>query len=104
MASKTSIVNNSFGFTGQITDYSKDQLESTFPKFINALEDSDETIFVWSAGNYNGITDADGITVEASNPGILAGLGYYFPELAKNNVAVVAVSYTHLTLPTILRV
>ena len=91
MASKTSIVNNSFGFTGQITDYSKDQLESTFPKFINALEDSDETIFVWSAGNYNGITDADGITVEASNPGILAGLGYYFPELAKNNVAVVAI-------------
>ena len=91
MASKSDIVNNSFGFTGQITDYSKEQLKNTFPKFINTLGDSNETIFVWSAGNYNGIIDADGTKVEASNPGMLAGLGYYFPELAKNNVAVVAI-------------
>ena len=91
IASKSDVVNNSFGFTGQITDYSKEQLENTFPKFINTLGDSDETIFVWSAGNYNGIIDSDGATVDASNPGILAGLGYYFPELAKNNVAVVAI-------------
>ena len=34
---------------------------------------------------------ADGVTVEASNPGILSGLGYYFPELNSNNVAVVAI-------------
>lgn len=92
MASKTDIINNSFGFTGQITDYSKEQIKNTFPKFINALRDSNETIFVWSAGNYNGILGADGVTVEASNPGILSGLGYYFPELAANNVAVVAIN------------
>ena len=89
---RADIVNNSFGFTGQVTDYSKEELENTFPKFIKTLGDEEETIFVWSAGNYNGIVGVDGIAVDASNPGILAGLGYYFPELATNNVAVVAIN------------
>ena len=88
---ESDVINNSFGFTGQITDYSRETLENTFPKLINTFANEQETIFVWSAGNYNGIIDTDGETVSASNPGILAGLGYYFPELAKNNVAVVAV-------------
>lgn len=91
LASKTDVVNNSFGFTGQITDYSKDQVENTFPKFIKALGEEQDTVFVWSAGNYNGILDKDGNTVTASNPGLLAALGYYFPELENNNIAVVAV-------------
>ncbi|MDA9904398.1 S8 family serine peptidase [Hyphomicrobiales bacterium] len=91
ISSKADIVNNSFGFTGQVTDYSKEELENTFPKFIKTLGDEEETIFVWSAGNFNGILGVDGIAVEASNPGILAGLGYYFPELDANNVAVVAI-------------
>ena len=91
IASKTDVVNNSFGFTGQITDYSEEVIKNTFPKFIKALSDEQDTIFVWSAGNFNGILDKEGAAVSASNPGILAGLGYYFPELSTNNVAVVAV-------------
>ncbi|MFL2843531.1 MAG: S8 family peptidase [Alphaproteobacteria bacterium] len=91
LSSKSDVVNNSFGFTGQITDYSKETLENTFPKLINTFASQQETIFVWSAGNFNGIKDTGGEIVSAADPGILAGLGYYFPELAKNNVAVVAV-------------
>ena len=91
LASKTDVINNSFGFTGQITDYTKEVVEQTFPKFIKALSEEQDTIFVWSAGNYNGIINKEGTEVLASNPGLLAGLGYYFPELSTNNVAVVAV-------------
>ena len=91
LSSKSDVINNSFGFTGQITDYSKETLQNTFPKLINTFASEQETIFVWSAGNYNGITDTEGEEVTAADPGILAGLGYYFPELTKNNVAVVAV-------------
>ena len=91
LALKSDVINNSFGFTGQITDYSKETLQNTFPKLINTFASEQETIFVWSAGNYNGIKDTEGEEVDAANPGILAGLGYYFPELTKNNVAVVAV-------------
>ena len=92
ISSKADVVNNSFGFTGQITDYSKEVLANTFPKFIKTLGEEQDTIFVWSAGNYNGIINKDGDKVSASSPGTLAGLGYYFPELATNNVAVVAVN------------
>ena len=91
LSSKADIVNNSFGFTGQITDYPKEIFEASFPKFINSLEENKETMFVWSAGNYNGITDTNGEKVDAADPGWLAGLSYYFPELADNNIAVVAV-------------
>ena len=91
LSSKSDVINNSFGFTGQITDYSKETLQNTFPKLINTFISEQETIFVWSAGNYNGIKDTEGGEVNATDPGILAGLGYYFPELTKNNVAVVAV-------------
>tara|TARA_B100001996_G_scaffold3206_1_gene2754 strand:- start:946 stop:3402 length:2457 start_codon:yes stop_codon:yes gene_type:complete len=87
---KAQIVNNSFGFTGQITDYPKEVFENNFPKFINSLRRNNETIFVWSAGNYNGIIDTSGNKVDAADPGWLAGLPYYFPDLSKNNVAVVA--------------
>jgi len=91
LSSKTSVINNSFGFTGQITDQSKEALEKNFPKMIKVFSEEQETLFVWAAGNYNGITDTSGKKVEALNPGWLAGLGYYFPELRSNNVAVVAV-------------
>ena len=91
LSSKTDVINNSFGFTGQITDYSKEILENTFPKLIETFATEQDTIFVWSAGNYNGIIDTEGSEVKASDPGVLAGLSYYFPELKKNNVAVVAV-------------
>ena len=91
LSSKADIVNNSFGFTGQITDYPKEVFASNFPEFINSLEENKETIFVWSAGNYNGITDTNGEKVDAADPGWLAGLPYYFPELSDNNIAVVAV-------------
>ena len=91
ISSRVDVVNNSFGFVGQITDYSKEQLQQTFPKFIKTLGEEQDTIFVWSAGNYNGILDTNGDPVSASNPGLLAGLGYYFPKLETNNVAVVAI-------------
>ncbi len=90
LSSKAQIVNNSFGFTGQITDYQKEVFESNFPNFLDSLEKNNETIFVWSAGNYNGIIDTDGNKVDAADPGWLAGLPYYFPNLADNNIAVVA--------------
>ena len=90
LSSKAEVVNNSFGFTGQITDYPKEIFENNFPKFINSLERNNETIFVWSAGNYNGIIDTEGNKVDAGDPGWLAGLSYYFPSLADNNIAVVA--------------
>ena len=91
LSNKVDIVNNSFGFTGQITDYPKETFATNFPKFINSLRNNKDTIFVWSAGNYNGITNSNGEKVDASDPGWLAGLSYYFPELADNNIAVVAV-------------
>ncbi len=91
LSSKTDIINNSFGFTGQITDYPKEVFEANFPNFINSLEKNKDTIFVWSAGNYNGIRDTSGKKVDAADPGWLAGLSYYFPELADNNIAVVAI-------------
>ena len=91
LSSKADIINNSFGFTGQITDYPKDIFELNFPKFINALKENKNTIFVWSAGNYNGIRDTNGNKVDAADPGWLAGLSYYFSELEDNNIAVVAV-------------
>ena len=91
LSSKAQVVNNSFGFTGQITDYPKEVFEENFPNFINSLRQNNDTIFVWSAGNYNGITDKSGNKVDATDPGWLAGLPYYFPELADNNIAVVAI-------------
>ena len=91
LSNKAEIVNNSFGFAGQITDYPKETFEDNFPKFINSLKKNNDTIFVWSAGNYNGIRDTSGEKVDAADPGWLAGLSYYFPELADNNIAVVAV-------------
>ncbi len=91
LSSKAQIVNNSFGFTGQITDYPKEIFEENFPKFINSLRKNNDTIFVWSAGNYNGITDTSGNKVDATDPGWLAGLPYYFPKLEENNIAVVAI-------------
>jgi len=90
LASKAKIINNSFGFTGQITDYSKETFEKNFPNFLNSLEKNNDSIFVWSAGNYNGIIDTEGNKVDAIDPGWLAGLSYYFPDLADNNIAVVA--------------
>ena len=66
LSSKADIINNSFGFTGQITDYPKETFESNFPKFINSLKENKETMFVWSAGNYNGITDKNGEKVDTS--------------------------------------
>ena len=37
LSSKSDVINNSFGFTGQITDYSKETLQNTFPKLINTF-------------------------------------------------------------------
>lgn len=91
LSGKVEVINNSFGFTGQITDYPKNTFESNFPKFIKILEKNQDTIFVWSAGNYNGIRDTNGDKVDAADPGWLAGLSYYFPKLEDNNIAVVAV-------------
>ena len=43
------------------------------------------------------ITDTNGKKVDAADPGWLAGLSYYFPELADNNIAVVAVFLSPLS-------
>ena len=66
LSNKAEIVNNSFGFAGQITDYPKETFENNFPKFIDSLTKNKDTIFVWSAGNYNGIRDTSGEKVDAA--------------------------------------
>ncbi|GIS06043.1 MAG: hypothetical protein CM15mP109_07990 [Candidatus Dadabacteria bacterium] len=43
LSSKSDVINNSFGFTGQITDYSRETLQNTFPKLINTFASQQET-------------------------------------------------------------
>ena len=53
------IVNNSYGFSGNIIDYSQAQVRNAFPNTILSMSqegtpDYDKTIYVWAAGNAGG--------------------------------------------------
>jgi len=50
------IVNNSYGYSGNIIDYTEAQVRYAFPKTITEMSqvgtpDSEKTIYVWAAGN-----------------------------------------------------
>ena len=54
------IVNNSYGYSGNIVDYTEAQVRNAFPKTITEMSqvgtpDSEKTIYVWAAGNAGGI-------------------------------------------------
>ena len=56
------IVNNSYGYSGNIIDYTEAQVRYAFPKTIeemaqSGVPDSDKTIYVWAAGNAGGYAD-----------------------------------------------
>ena len=87
------VVNGSFGFQGNITDYLEENLRYAFPKTIGVMAqqntpDKDKTIFVWSAGNAGAYADQG---VDYSNPEVFAGMAYLIPELQGHTVAVVSV-------------
>ncbi|MFL2698155.1 MAG: S8 family peptidase [Gammaproteobacteria bacterium] len=87
------VVNGSFGYQGNINDYSESNLRYAFPKTISALAqintpDSGKTIFVWSAGNAGAYSDEG---VDFSSPEVFPGMAYLLPELQGHTVAVVSV-------------
>ena len=87
------VVNGSFGYQGNINDYTEENLRTAFPKTINVLAqpdkaDADKTIFVWAAGNGGGYADQG---VDYSSPEVFGGLAYLLPELRGNTAAVVSV-------------
>lgn len=99
MANQVPIVNMSFGFAGAVTEFNAAEINTAFPRTLNALRQAnkvlaDRSIFIVSAGNANGQTDDMGNPVDASSPEILAGLPYLFPELKDHMLAVVAVDIT----------
>ncbi len=87
------IVNNSYGYSGNVIDYTESQIRSSFPKTIiemaqtNTL-DSEKTIYVWAAGNAGSYAD-DG--VDFSSPELLPGMSVYIPEIQNHSIAVVSI-------------
>jgi len=87
------VVNGSFGYQGNINDYTEENLRASFPKTIAVFAqtekaDQDKTIFVWAAGNGGGYADQG---VDYSSPEVFGGLAYLLPELRENTAAVVSV-------------
>ena len=87
------VVNGSFGYQGNINDYSEQDIRYAFPKTIEVLAqadklDEDKTLFIWSAGNGGGYADQG---VDYSSPEVFGGLPYLVSELRANSAAVVSV-------------
>ncbi len=87
------VVNNSYGWSGNINDYNEVQLRNAFPKTIAAMAqagvlDYDKTIFVWSAGNAGSYADQG---ADYSSPEVIPGMAYLISELQGTTVAVVSV-------------
>tara|TARA_B110000014_G_C20125728_1_gene599488 strand:- start:3080 stop:5506 length:2427 start_codon:yes stop_codon:yes gene_type:complete len=87
------VVNGSFGFQGNITDYSEENIRYAFPKTIEVMAQQnvanvDKTIFVWSAGNAGAYADQG---VDYSNPEVFAGMAFMIDELQGHTIAVVSV-------------
>ncbi len=87
------VVNNSYGWSGNINDYNETQLRSAFPKTIAAMAqagvpDFDKTIFVWSAGNAGSYADQG---ADYSSPEVIPGMAYLISELQGITVAVASV-------------
>ena len=87
------IVNNSYGYNGNIIDYTEAQVRNAFPKTIAEMSqigtpDSQKTIYVWAAGNAGGYADQG---VDFSSPELLAGMAYYIPEIQSHSIAVASI-------------
>tara|TARA_B100001057_G_scaffold289915_1_gene289937 strand:+ start:1857 stop:4361 length:2505 start_codon:yes stop_codon:yes gene_type:complete len=87
------IVNNSFGYTGTITQYTEEQLRSNFSKTIERISqvgvlDEDKTLFVWAAGNTGQYADQG---ADYSSPDVFPGMPYYLTELRGHSLAVISV-------------
>ena len=87
------IVNNSYGFSGNIIDYSESQVRTAFPKTIAEMSqigtpDEDKTIYVWAAGNAGSYADQG---VNYFHPELLPGMAYFIEEIQGHSIAVVSV-------------
>jgi len=87
------IINNSYGFSGNIVDYSEEIIRDAFPRTIQAIAqtstpDADKTIFVWAAGNAGGYADQG---VDFSSPEVFPGMTYFIEEIQGHSIAVVSV-------------
>ena len=88
------VINNSFGFTGTIIEYTEEQLRTNFPNTIATISqigvpDEDKTLFVWAAGNTGQYADQG---ADYSSPDVFPGLPYYLNELLGHSLAVVSVN------------
>ena len=93
VSKEVTVVNGSFGYQGNINDYTEENIRQAFPKTIEVLAqsqkaDENKTIFVWAAGNGGGYADQG---VDYSSPEVFGGLAYLLPELRGNTAAVVSV-------------
>ncbi len=96
MNPRVTAVNLSFGFQGNIEDYTEQQIRTAFPKMIPALAQAgtlpaSRTIHVWAGGNANNKKLGDGTAVSASSVEILPGFAARISELQDHTLAVVAV-------------
>jgi hypothetical protein len=87
------IINNSYGFSGNIIDYTEAQVRNAFPKTIAEMSqigtpDSQKKIYVWAAGNAGGYADQG---VDFSSPELLAGMAHFIPEIQGHSLAVASV-------------
>ena len=87
------VINNSFGYTGTIIEYTEEQLRTNFPNTIERISqtnvlDANKTLFVWAAGN-TGQYAAQG--ADYSSPDVFPGMAYYLTELQGHSLAVVSV-------------
>ena len=86
------IVNNSYGYSGNINDYTEAQVRYAFPNTIAEMSqagtpNSEKTIYVWAAGNAGGYADQG---VDYSSPELLPGMAHYIPEIQGHSIAVVS--------------
>ena len=87
------IVNNSYGFSGNIIDYTESQVRTAFPKTILEMSqigtpDEDKTIYVWAAGNAGSYADQG---VNYFHPELLPGMAYFIEEIQGHSIAVVSI-------------
>ena len=85
------IVNNSYGFSGNIIDYTEAQVRNAFPQTILSMSQEgtssyNKTIYVWAAGNAGGYDEADN-----SSPELLAGMSHFIEEIQGHSIAVVSI-------------
>ena len=88
-------INLSFGFFGNIEDYSETEIRGALPRTLEAIAQaatpaSERTIYVWAAGNARGEVHFDGTIEPATSVELVAGLPVRIPELRGHSVAVVA--------------